>query len=45
MGGGTEKEGRIKGAAQAGFLAEGAAEFGWDMEEGEAGVKLGEGRV
>lgn len=40
-----ETEGRIKGAARAGFLEDGAIEFGWDMEEGKAGVKLGEGRV
>lgn len=41
---GTEKRGRIKEAAQAGSLAEGAREFGWDTKEGKAGMKFSEGR-
>lgn len=30
-----ETGGRVKGAAQAGFLAEGAIEFDWDTKEGK----------
>ena len=43
----TGKQGRMKRAAQAGFLAEGAIEFGWHRRRGKLAwnlVKAGAGR-